>query len=77
LLTSYEDHGQLCVSCRGLQARRNALCRWCGATTVERELGEAMVQRVLASGGDVASVDVHAGLARAGGVAALLRYPLR
>jgi hypothetical protein len=76
LLASYEDHGQLCVACRGLQRRTNTLCRWCGAMTVVRELGEAMVQRVLASGGDVASVDVHAGLARAGGVAALLRYPV-
>jgi hypothetical protein len=53
------------------------VCRWCGAVTSALELGEAMVQRVLADGGDVASVDVHAGLARAGGVAALLRYPPR
>jgi hypothetical protein len=36
-----------------------------------------MVQRVLAASGDVASVDTHAGLGRAGGVAALLRYPAR
>jgi hypothetical protein len=41
------------------------------------DLGEAMVRRVIAAGGDVASVDVHAGLAQAGGVAALLRYPAR
>jgi hypothetical protein len=48
---------------------------WCGgAATNALELGETMVQRVLAAGGDVASLNVHAGLQRAGGVAALLRY---
>jgi hypothetical protein len=77
LLNGFEERGQLCVSCRGLQRTADTHCRWCGAATVSRELGEAMVQRVLASGGDVAAVDVHAGLARAGGAAALLRYPLR
>jgi hypothetical protein len=76
LLDSWEEDGQMCASCRGLQRARNQRCRWCGGPTVERELGEAMVQRVLASGADVAPVDVHAGLARAGGAAAVLRYPL-
>ena len=76
LLNSWEEDGQLCTACRGLQRARNTRCRWCGGLAVERELGEAMVQRVLASGTDVAPVDVHAGLARAGGVAAVLRYPL-
>ena len=77
LLDSYHEDGQLCVACRALQRTTDTWCRWCGAMTVARELGEGMVQRVLASGGYVASVDVHAGLARVGGAAALLRYPVR
>ena len=74
LLDRYEEAGRLCVACRTLQRGNDARCPWCGAMTVARELGEAMVRRVLATGGDVASVDVHADLARAGGVAAVLRY---
>jgi hypothetical protein len=34
-----------------------------------------MVQRVIAEGGAIESARDHAGLQRAGGVAALLRYP--
>jgi hypothetical protein len=74
LLHAYDEAGRLCVACRTLQRGDDARCRWCGAVTVERELGEAMVRRVLATSGDVASVDVHAGLTRSGGVAAVLRY---
>jgi hypothetical protein len=40
------------------------------------ELDQAMSDRVLAAGGRVEVIDGHAGLARAGGVAALLRYAL-
>jgi hypothetical protein len=35
-----------------------------------------MADRVLAAGGRVEVIDGHAGLARVGGVAALLRYAL-
>jgi hypothetical protein len=77
LLHSYEEEGRACHTCHALQGPADDVCRWCGAVTSALELGEAMVQRVLAAGGDIASVDVHAGLARAGGVAALLRYPPR
>ena len=75
LLPIYEEEGRVCPACHALERAASDVCRWCGAVTSLLELGEAMVQRVLAAGGDVASVDVHAGLERVGGVAALLRYP--
>jgi hypothetical protein len=74
LLVSYQEPGRACRSCRALQRPSAGDCRWCGGPTSSLELGEAMVQRTLAAGGDVASVDVHGGLDRAGGVAARLRY---
>jgi protein required for attachment to host cells len=77
LLTRYEENGRACLACDALQREADVACRWCGAATRALELGEAMVRRVLAAGGDVASIEVHAGLGRAGGVAALLRYPPR
>jgi peptide subunit release factor 1 (eRF1) len=77
LLASYREDGRACSACHALQRVEDVACRWCGAATGALELGEAMVRRVLAAGGDVASVDVHAGLERAGGVAVLLRYPPR
>lgn len=77
LLRSYEEEGRACPSCQALQGIAGGGCRWCGAATGVIELGEGMVQRVLAASGDVASVDTHTGLERAGGVAALLRYPPR
>jgi hypothetical protein len=75
LLQTYEEEGRVCPHCHALQRGATAVCRWCSAVTHPIELGEAMLQRVLAAGGDAASVDVHHGLARAEGVAALLRYP--
>jgi peptide subunit release factor 1 (eRF1) len=75
LLASYREDGRGCPACHALQRAQDVVCRWCGATTSALELGEALVQRTLAAGGDVASIDAHAGLERAGGVAALLRYP--
>jgi hypothetical protein len=77
LLGAYDEAGRVCGTCGALQRAADATCRWCGAATSVVELGETMVQRVLAAGGDVAGVDAHGGLARAGGVAALLRYPPR
>jgi hypothetical protein len=74
LLARYQEQGRECGSCRALQRTTVGPCAWCGAPTSALELGEAMVQRVLGAGGDVASVDVHAGLEHAGGVAARLRY---
>ncbi|HEU4368356.1 MAG TPA: hypothetical protein VFV05_09045 [Methylomirabilota bacterium] len=77
LLRSYEEEGRACPACQALQRDASGECRRCGAATGLMELGEGMVQRVLAAGGDAASVEAHAGLERAGGVAALLRYPVR
>jgi hypothetical protein len=77
LLRSWEEEGRACAACQALQRADADVCRRCGAATGLIELGEGMVQRVLAASGDVASVDTHAGLERAGGVAALLRYPPR
>jgi peptide subunit release factor 1 (eRF1) len=74
LLRAYDSVGWVCGSCRALQHRNEGTCRWCGGPPSEVDLGEAMVQRVLAAGGDIASLDGHAGLERAGGVAARLRY---
>jgi hypothetical protein len=77
LVVSYREDGRGCPACQAVQRAKDVTCRWCGATTSALELGEAMVQRVLAAGGDVASLDAHAGLERAGGIAARLRYPTR
>ncbi|MEX2146866.1 MAG: hypothetical protein WED01_07630 [Candidatus Rokuibacteriota bacterium] len=74
LLAGYDGVGAVCVSCHALHSAVTGTCRWCGAATRSVGLGETMVQRVLAAGGDVASVDIHAGLDRAGGAAARLRY---
>jgi hypothetical protein len=49
-------------------------CRWCGKAVGVVDLGEAMARQVLAAGGAVEGVRVHAGLDACGGVAALLRY---
>ena len=76
LLETFRETGRECVSCGAVQPGTSATCRMCGGTTKEVELGEALVRRVLATGGTVESVDVHAALELAGGVAALLRYPL-
>ena len=77
LLGSYEATGAACLGCHALHPTVTTECRWCGAATRAVDLAEAMVQRVLAAGGDVAGVDVHAALGRAGGVAARLRYATR
>jgi hypothetical protein len=74
LLESYEGAGAVCLGCQALQSTVGRPCRWCGAATRTVDLAETMIQRVLAAGGDVASVDVHAALGGAGGVAARLRY---
>jgi peptide subunit release factor 1 (eRF1) len=76
LLRSFREAGRQCVACGALQRGAAAACRLCRAATKEVELGEALVQRALATGGSVETAEVHAELGRAGGVAALLRYPV-
>jgi hypothetical protein len=75
VLRTYDEIGRVCRACTALQRAGDDRCRFCDGATATLELGEAMIQRVLAAGGDVATVDGHAALARAGSVAALLRYP--
>jgi hypothetical protein len=74
LLRPFEEAGWACSRCGALQRGEGKACRWCSGETSPVELGEAMVHRVLVAGGTVESVALHAGLARAGGVAALRRY---
>jgi peptide subunit release factor 1 (eRF1) len=77
LLATYRADGRVCLTCQAIQRDRDVVCRWCGARTTVRELGEALVRRALASGGTVATIEAHGGLERAGGLAAMLRYPPR
>jgi peptide subunit release factor 1 (eRF1) len=74
LLTAFERPGAVCEGCGALQAPPAGPCRFCSAATRPTELGEAMVNRVLATGGSVSVVGRHAGLAGRDGVGALLRY---
>ena len=73
---SFASSGQACVACRALAQGEAARCRLCGSPTTRVDLAQAMSDRVLAAGGHVSVIDVHADLARVGGIAALLRYPL-
>jgi peptide chain release factor subunit 1 len=68
--------GRACRGCGTLDKGPGTTCRLCGGATAVVELSEAMSDRVLASGGRVEVVAIHQDLVRAGGVAALLRYPL-
>ncbi len=76
LLKGVSDPGRLCVGCGALQRGAEPACRFCGKEAKPVELGEAMADRVIAADGKVEMLDVHQALARAGGVAAMLRYPL-
>ncbi len=76
LLRSFREPGRACGECGALQPGETAACRVCRRPTKPVELGAALVDRVLATGGAVEAVELHAELARAGGVAARLRYSL-
>jgi len=76
LLEGFRQPGFVCVECGGLQGGAEAACHLCGKPTRAAELGGAIVDRVIAAGGKVETVQIHQALARVGGVAALLRYPL-
>jgi peptide subunit release factor 1 (eRF1) len=76
LLKAFADSGRVCDGCGALQSGPGERCRLCGAGTRPVDLGSAMVERVLAAGGRVETIDTHGGLARVGGVAARVRYPL-
>ena len=76
LLEGFSQPGRLCLECGALQSGDAATCRLCGKPTRGAELGGAIVDRVIATGGKVERVGIHQALGRVGGVAALLRYPL-
>ncbi|MCL6641442.1 MAG: host attachment protein, partial [Candidatus Rokubacteria bacterium] len=75
LLAAFSSPGGACERCDALQQEAGA-CRLCGGPVRGVELGEAMVERVVAAGGTVTRLTAHAGLAAVGGVAARLRYPV-
>jgi hypothetical protein len=68
--------GGACDACATLVAEPGATCPRCGEAMRDVALGDALVKRVLASGGEVEMIPRHAELERLGGVAARLRYPL-
>jgi peptide subunit release factor 1 (eRF1) len=76
LLRAFAEPGGLCLACAALQRGTDLRCRLCGAEAKPVELADAVVDRVVASDGAVEIVDAHEPLARVGGVAARLRYPL-
>ena len=73
---SFKASGHACAACGALARGDGPDCRLCGSPTTRVELEQAMPDRVLAASGRVEVIDGHAGLARVGGVAALLRYAL-
>jgi hypothetical protein len=76
LLEGLKRPGRRCVGCAAIDTGEDTTCRLCGNTLREVELGEAMSERVIREGGTVFPVQIHAGLERMDGVAAVLRFPL-
>lgn len=75
-LKGVEIPGVRCQACGALAPGTADTCRVCGAPTRTVDLAAEVADRVVATGGEVAVVDTHAALARVGGLAARLRYPL-
>jgi stalled ribosome rescue protein Dom34 len=76
LIKGFNEAGRACVECGRLQSGSDPTCRVCGNAATATELGEALVSRVVATGGAVEMIGSHPQLERVGGVAAALRYPL-
>jgi peptide subunit release factor 1 (eRF1) len=75
LLKTFHEAGRRCSACGVIQPGAGGNCRVCGGNTQPLELGEALVERVVAAGGSVDMVE-EPWLGRVEGVAALLRYPV-
>jgi peptide chain release factor subunit 1 len=75
-LRTFREAGRRCGACGGLQRGAASRCRLCGGETRAVELRDALVERVLSSGGEVEVVETHDALGGVGGVAARLRYPI-
>jgi peptide subunit release factor 1 (eRF1) len=76
LLKGFREIGVRCEHCGALAPGVVRACPFCGRDTVVADLGETLVERVVASGGRVLTVDSHPGLAERGGIVAVLRHPL-
>jgi peptide subunit release factor 1 (eRF1) len=76
LLRTFHESGRRCGACGAIQPGAGAACRVCGGAAQPIELGEALVERVVATGGSVEMIEAQPWLAGVQGVAALLRYPL-
>src|SRR5436190_6594244 len=74
VLTTFREPGAVCQDCGALQRGVHFTCPFCSRGTRTTELGEALVERVLASGGEVTTLESHRPLAGHGGVVARLRY---
>jgi peptide subunit release factor 1 (eRF1) len=75
LLKGWSQLGRRCGRCWTMQPGFSGwTCPACGGEASTVELGEAMAERVVAAGGAVETVEGHQPLAKAGGVAAHLRY---
>ena len=75
LLKTFHEAGRCCSACGAIQPGEGGDCRVCGGTTQPLELGEALVEHVVATGGSVDMVE-EPWLGRVEGVAALLRDPV-
>lgn len=76
LLKTFHHSGMACRRCGSLQAGGAPTCALCGEPSTPVELGEALTDRVVETGGTVETLAGHQALAERGGVAAQLRYPL-
>jgi peptide subunit release factor 1 (eRF1) len=76
LLRTFHESGRRCEACGAIQPGAGGGCRVCGRATQPTELGEALVERVVATGGSVEMLETQPWLERVQGITALLRYPL-
>ena len=75
ILEEFHRPGRECERCGALQ-ETGQQCWLCAGTTRDIDIGPALVDRVIATGGIVHRVTGHQGLAAVGGIAARLRYSL-
>lgn len=74
LLRNFETAGRVCTGCGTLEVGADGPCPVCDAPTRPVDLGSAMVDRVISTGGTAETVANHARLAHEGRVAARLRF---
>ena len=76
LLKGWSAPGRRCMGCGGLQGGFTWVCPTCGKEATTVDLVEAMIARVISSGGSAETIETHQPLVAAGGIAAELRFPL-